>query len=284
MAAVAIWFWICFSIVLYTFIGYGIILYLLVIFKRIFSPSIQFENSIFEPPVTLVVPCFNEGNSILNKIANCQLLDYPTDKLTLVFITDGSTDNSQLLLQQFPRIKVLHENRRAGKTAAENRAMKFVETPFVCMAPSSVWYTKQLPKDKWIELCNSIPYEVTIYLLGGSGDKILCEEIKNKSAHATIQILAGELSLLESCELMKHARMNYVNDSGPLHLASSVNAPTTAFFCSTVPSYGFYPLSYKSIVIEVSDLYCKPCGLHGYKTCPKNNFRCGNEIKLPLFK
>ena len=161
---------------------------------------------------------------------------------------------------------------------------KFVETPFVCMAPSSVWYTKQLPKDKWIELCNSIPYEVTIYLLGGSGDKILCEEIKNKSAHATIQILAGELSLLESCELMKHARMNYVNDSGPLHLASSVNAPTTAFFCSTVPSYGFYPLSYKSIVIEVSDLYCKPCGLHGYKTCPKNNFRCGNEIKLPLLK
>jgi cellulose synthase/poly-beta-1,6-N-acetylglucosamine synthase-like glycosyltransferase len=137
MAAVAIWFWICFSIVLYTFIGYGIILYLLVIVKRIFSPSIQFENSVFEPPVTLVVPCFNEGNSILNKIANCQLLDYPTDKLTLVFITDGSTDNSQLLLQQFPRIKVLHENRRAGKTAAENRAMKFVETPFVIFSDAN---------------------------------------------------------------------------------------------------------------------------------------------------
>ena len=120
---------------------------------------------------------------------------------------------------------------------------KFVETPFVCMAPSSVWFTKQLPKEKWIELCNSIPKQLTIYLLGGAGDKVLCEEIKNKSAHTTIQILAGELTLLESCELMKHARMNYVNDSGPLHLASSVNAPTTAFFCSTVPSYGFYPLS-----------------------------------------
>ena len=86
MASVAIWFWVCFSIVLYTFLGYGIILYLLVIFKRIFSPSIQIGNSIFEPPVTLVVPCFNEAGSILNKIANCQLLDYPTDKLTLVFI------------------------------------------------------------------------------------------------------------------------------------------------------------------------------------------------------
>lgn len=159
-----------------------------------------------------------------------------------------------------------------------------VAKQFVCMAPSSVWFTKQLPKDKWIELCNAIPKEITIYLLGGPSDKILCEEIKHKSSHQDIQILAGELSLLESCELMKHAKMNYVNDSGPLHLASAGNSPTTAFFCSTVPAYGFYPLAYSSTVIEVKDLYCKPCGLHGYKTCPKNNFRCGNEIVLPLFK
>lgn len=160
----------------------------------------------------------------------------------------------------------------------------YVSQAFVCMAPSSVWFTKQLPKDKWIELCNTIPKEVIIYLLGGPSDKILCEEIKNKSTHSNIKILAGELSLLESCELMKHAKMNYVNDSGPLHLASAGNSPTTAFFCSTIPEYGFYPLSYNSQVIEVKDLFCKPCGLHGYKACPKNNFRCGNEIKLPLFK
>lgn len=160
----------------------------------------------------------------------------------------------------------------------------YVSQAFVCMAPSSVWFTKQLPKDKWIELCNSIPKEVIIYLLGGPSDKILCEEIKNKSNHLNVQILAGELSLLESCELMKHAKMNYVNDSGPLHLASAGNSPTTAFFCSTVPAYGFYPLAYNSTIIEVTNLDCKPCGLHGYKSCPKNNFRCGNEIKLPLFK
>ena len=160
----------------------------------------------------------------------------------------------------------------------------YTSQAFVTMAPSSVWFTKQLPKDKWIALCNSIPKEIIIYLLGGPNDKELCNEIKNKSAHPDIKILAGELSLLESCELMKHAKMNYVNDSGPLHLASAGNSPTTAFFCSTVPTYGFYPLAYNSSVIEVNNLECKPCGLHGYKTCPKNNFRCGNEIKLPLFK
>jgi heptosyltransferase-2 len=155
---------------------------------------------------------------------------------------------------------------------------------FVCMAPSSVWFTKQLPKDKWIELCNTIPENVNIYLLGGENDTLLCEEIKLKSTHESIKSLAGELTLLESCELMKHARMNFVNDSGPLHLASAANAPTTAFFCSTVPAFGFFPLSYISSVIEVKDLYCKPCGLHGYKACPEGHFRCGNEIKLPLFK
>lgn len=160
----------------------------------------------------------------------------------------------------------------------------FVSSAFVCMAPSSVWFTKQLTKEKWIELCDSVPKEIIIYLLGGPTDNALCEEIKTKSTHTSIQILAGKLSLLESCELMKHARMNYVNDSGPLHLASAGNAPTTAFFCSTVPAYGFYPLSYNSTVIEVSGLYCKPCGLHGYKACPEGHFRCAKEIKLPLFK
>ncbi len=159
-----------------------------------------------------------------------------------------------------------------------------VEKPFVCMAPSSVWFTKQLPKHKWVELCNSIPENTFIYLLGGPNDKELCEEIKNSTSHLATEILAGHLSLLESCELMKHAKMNYVNDSGPLHLASAGNSPTTAFFCSTVPAYGFYPLAYNSTVIEVSNLDCKPCGLHGYKVCPKNNFKCGNEIKLPLLK
>ena len=42
----------------------------------------------------------------------------------------------------------------------------YVSQAFVCMAPSSVWFTKQLPKDKWIELCNTIPKDIIIYLLG----------------------------------------------------------------------------------------------------------------------
>jgi ADP-heptose:LPS heptosyltransferase len=154
---------------------------------------------------------------------------------------------------------------------------------YVTMSPSSVWFTKQLPEEKWVELGNSIPDNTNIYLLGAKNDIGLCNSIKSKvksQESERIFVLAGELSLLQSAALMKDAQMNYVNDSAPLHLASSMNAPVTAFFCSTVPSFGFGPLSDNSKVLEVKNLSCKPCGLHGYKACPIGHFKCGHEVDL----
>ncbi len=157
---------------------------------------------------------------------------------------------------------------------------RYTKTNYVCMAPASVWFTKQLPLHKWVELCTIIPNDTTVYLLGAPSDVDLCNEIKNKSKHTTIEVLAGKLSLLQSCALMKNAEQNYVNDSAPLHLASAINAPVTAFFISTVPEFGFGPLSDKSSINEVKNLACKPCGLHGYKVCPLKHFNCGNLIEL----
>ncbi|WP_317896690.1 glycosyltransferase family 9 protein [Aurantibacillus circumpalustris] len=162
----------------------------------------------------------------------------------------------------------------------EEKIKSLMNGSYVCMAPASVWYTKQLPLEKWIKLCDKIPSENTIYLLGAKGDIHLCNEIKSRSKHLKIEILAGTLTLLQSCVLMKGALMNYVNDSGPLHMASSVNAPVTAFFCSTVPEFGFGPLSDNKTVIQVEDLKCRPCGLHGHKACPEGHFKCGNLIPL----
>jgi heptosyltransferase II len=159
---------------------------------------------------------------------------------------------------------------------------QYITQNYICMAPASVWFTKQLPFEKWVELCNKINSETKIYLLGGKDDIELCEKIKNTSSQKSIVILAGNLSLLQSCALMQSAKMNYVNDSGPLHLASSVNAPVTAFFCSTVPSFGFGPLSDNSTICEVKNLNCKPCGLHGHKACPQVHFKCGNEMPIEI--
>lgn len=151
---------------------------------------------------------------------------------------------------------------------------------YVCMSPSSVWFTKQLPEEKWIELINQLPSDVTVYLLGGKGDLEACERIKVKDKRLKTQVLAGELNLLQSAALMKDAQMNYVNDSAPLHLASATNAPVTAFFCSTVPAFGFTPLSDNSKIVEVKNLECRPCGLHGFKACPKGHFKCGFDMDV----
>jgi cellulose synthase/poly-beta-1,6-N-acetylglucosamine synthase-like glycosyltransferase len=130
-------FWISFGVVFYAFLGYGFVLYLMVKLKRIFSSSSNDTSVDFEPAVTLVIPCFNEADILADKIANSKLLEYPSNKLHIVFITDGSTDNSELLLKAWPEIEVLHENRRGGKTAAENRAMRFVKTPFVIFSDAN---------------------------------------------------------------------------------------------------------------------------------------------------
>jgi len=158
---------------------------------------------------------------------------------------------------------------------AMQKVSKYQETPYVCFAPASVWATKQLPVEKWVEL--SEKQDHVIYLLGGPSDHSLCETIKTKIPGRTVN-LAGNLSLMESIALMKGAVRNHVNDSGPLHFASAVNAPVTAYFCSTVTDFGFGPLSDDSEVKEVTGLACRPCGLHGKKECPEGHFKCGREM------
>ncbi len=152
---------------------------------------------------------------------------------------------------------------------------------YCCIAPTSVWYTKQVPPKKWMQLINQLTSQYTVYLLGAPNDYAACEAIQ-KACQQTekVHTLAGQLSLLESAALMKGAVMNYVNDSAPMHLASAVNAPVTAVFCSTIPRFGFTPLSDQSFIIQTAkNLNCRPCGLHGHKSCPKKHFECGHSIE-----
>jgi len=157
---------------------------------------------------------------------------------------------------------------------------KYTLQPYVCMMPASVWFTKQYAVDKWIDLINNFPGQYNILLLGGKEDETLCEKIKATSSNEKIEILAGKLNFLSSVALMKNAAMNYTNDSAPLHFASAVDAPVTAIFCSTIPAFGFYPLSSKSFIVETKEsLNCRPCSLHGLKACPLGHFKCAYTIE-----
>ncbi|WP_240612527.1 glycosyltransferase family 9 protein [Brumimicrobium salinarum] len=107
---------------------------------------------------------------------------------------------------------------------------KYKGKTYFCLAPASVWETKKLPFHQWIKLIKILLNEDSkVYLLGGPNDFDLCKSLQNEFNGNVIN-LAGKLSLLQSAALMKDAKMNYVNDSGPLHIASAMNAPTRAFF------------------------------------------------------
>ncbi len=157
-----------------------------------------------------------------------------------------------------------------------------VNKPYITIAPASVWFTKQLPKEQWIKFINDhLPDNFTVCLLGAPNDKPLCEAIKASVTKNEVIDFSGKLTLLESAALMRNATMNYSNDSAPMHLASAVNAPVTAIYCSTVPLFGFGPLSDNSRIVQATtDLNCRPCGLHGKSACPEKHFKCAYDINL----
>jgi ADP-heptose:LPS heptosyltransferase len=185
---------------------------------------------------------------------------------------------------------------RLYPTAAdEQKVVGYKERPYITVSPASVWFTKQYPADQWAAFIRLLfaagggptagdgeptAGAYTVYLLGAPGDSALAEGIMAMAGTAAVVNLAGQLSFLQSTALMRDATMNYVNDSAPMHFASAVNAPVTAVYCSTIPGFGFGPLSDNSHVVEIGQpLYCRPCGLHGYKACPEGHFNCARQIE-----
>lgn len=124
-------FWFALFLVCYTYIGYGIILWLLVSIREHFWPRRQLVMPDELPEVTLFIAAYNEAEIVEEKMANCREIDYPTEKLRILWVTDGSTDNTNEKLKLFPEVSVAFQPARKGKTAAINRGMAFVTSPIV---------------------------------------------------------------------------------------------------------------------------------------------------------
>ncbi len=161
--------WILIALVFYTYLGYGLLLFVLLRLKRIFKPRRYNFSDRFEPEVTLVIPAFNEEDFILKKAKNSLALDYPKDKLRILFITDGSTDNTRRLLEEVEGVEVIHEDRRAGKSAAENRAMKFVESPVVVFCDANTLLNREAIREL-------VKYYIDPKVGGVSGEKRIRQE------------------------------------------------------------------------------------------------------------
>ncbi|MBX7182268.1 MAG: glycosyltransferase family 2 protein [Bacteroidia bacterium] len=144
MQFLQILFWVLLFLVFYTYLGYGILLFLIIKIRRLLG--IKRKQSIipnYEPEVTLFIAAYNERNYVEMKMKNSLELDYPKDKLRIVWVTDGSDDGTDQLIHSYPDATVLHKPERNGKIGAMNRGIQFVTTPLVVFSDANTMLGKE---------------------------------------------------------------------------------------------------------------------------------------------
>lgn len=127
-------FWLCLAIVFYTYIGYGVLLYALLWIKNRLAPPHPepvLPGNDELPDMTLMICAYNEEDIIAEKMTNIREIDYPSEKLCVIWVTDGSTDNSNQLLSQYPEVTLVYSPERRGKAAAMQHGLSLNKAPFV---------------------------------------------------------------------------------------------------------------------------------------------------------
>ncbi len=137
-------FWMLLFTVFYTYIGYGMLLFTIIKIRRFFKIGITEEiDDDYEPEVTLFIAAYNEKDYVATKMKNTLELEYPKEKLKIVWVTDGSDDGTPEMLSNYPNITVHHLDARNGKIGAMNRGMAFVNTPIVVFSDANTMLGKE---------------------------------------------------------------------------------------------------------------------------------------------
>lgn len=141
MAALKTAFWICAFLVLYTYLGYGMLLWLLVRLKRIVRGKAERRalptDDAELPEVTFMVCAYNEQDVVDMKMKDIHQLDYPKDKLHITWVTDGSSDNTNERLKAYPDVEIIFTPERKGKTAALNHGLSMVKSEITVMTDAN---------------------------------------------------------------------------------------------------------------------------------------------------
>jgi biofilm PGA synthesis N-glycosyltransferase PgaC len=138
-------FWISLFLTFYTFVGYGILLFFLIRIKRLWSPP-QMIKIVEEdlPTCALIIAAYNEESYIREKIQNTLALQYPQGKLEIYFVTDGSTDATPQIVQEFPnQLHLRHEDARRGKIAAVHRVVEEVQAELIIFTDANTFLNKE---------------------------------------------------------------------------------------------------------------------------------------------
>ncbi len=148
--------------------------------------------------------------------------------------------------------------------------------PYAVLVPGSVWKTKMWHWKGFQSVARFLrSRNYNVVLMGSESDKDVCTKVSEGSDAIN---LAGRTTISEAMFVVQHARLVVCNDSMSLHMASAMKIPTVAIFCATSPEFGYGPWKNRAIVIEKSDLRCKPCRPHGSRRCPNGTEACMNDI------
>ena len=120
-------FWACLALVVYTYVGYGVVLWLMVRLKRLFMkketlPELPADDEL--PTVTLMICAYNERDIIEEKMENIRQLRYPRERFCIMWVTDGSSDDSNELLAAYPEVTLVFSPERRGKAAAMQHGLR----------------------------------------------------------------------------------------------------------------------------------------------------------------
>ncbi len=137
-------FWVSLFFLFYNYVGYAIVTWVLI---KLSPKRKVSDHDTDAPGVTMIIAAYNEEGFIEQKIQNTLLLDYPKDRLQVIFVTDGSTDATADIINSHPEIELLHKPERSGKTAALNRAVPYAKHDILVMCDANTMLNKECIKE-----------------------------------------------------------------------------------------------------------------------------------------
>jgi len=153
------------------------------------------------------------------------------------------------------------------------KTLNLKEKDYIVVAPGSKWETKKWTEEGFRQVIKHLSKDTKVVVIGGKEDLGTVNNVLKGLKNKNIINTAGKTNLRESFSIIKHAKALISNDSAPVHMAVAFGTPVVDIYGATTPSLGFYPYR-NGAVVEIKDLDCRPCGLHGHKKCPKETFEC----------
>lgn len=151
-----------------------------------------------------------------------------------------------------------------------------ISKPYICFAPGAAHFTKQWPKESYIQLIHLLKESWEIVLLGGPDET---ETAKLIQLECDISYnFVGKTNFNETAHLISSSELLICNDSSVMHLATSLKKKVLVFFGSTVEQFGFFPYDTKHTVLQNTSLPCRPCTHIGRASCPKKHLNCLTSI------